>query len=196
MIKSVRTLVAVLAAAAALAACETPVEVEKFPELTYSHLPPFRLNVLTVDIKSDYRPPMAAPNVDHLFPTPPKKALERWAKDRLKAEGQTGSARFTIIDASIIETVLPRDKGLTGALTKQQAFRYDATVEASLEIMDAKGFRKAFATARVKRSRTVREDATLNDRDRIWFVLVESLMKDFNAEMEKNIRQYMQGYLM
>lgn len=196
MIKPMKTLVAALAAMAALVACETPVEVEKFPELTYTHLAPFRLNALTVEVKSEYRPPLAAPNVDHLFPTPPKKALQRWAGDRLKAAGQTGSARFTIIDASIIETALPRDKGLTGALTKQQAFRYDATVEASLEIMDAKGFRKAFATARVKRSRTVREDATLNDRDRIWFILVESLMKDFNDEMEKNIRQYMQGYLM
>ena len=46
------------------------------------------------------------------------------------------------------------------------------------------------------RTRTVREDASLHDRKRIWFEMTEALMKDFNAEMEKNIRQHLGGYLM
>jgi len=117
-------------------------------------------------------------------------------EDRLKAAGSQGSARFTIIDASITETKLKMDSGITGALTKQQAFRYDATVEGSVEVMDSRGFRKGFASARARRSRTVREDATLNERDRIWFALVEDLMQDFNAEIEKNIRQHLSGQLM
>jgi hypothetical protein len=196
MIPHMKSFVLAVAAVAVLAACETPVQVERFPELTYDHLTSFQLNTLTVQVKSDYTPPLAPPNVDHLFPTPPKKAMERWGVDRLKAAGSQGSARFTIIDASIIETKLKLEPGITGALTKQQAFRYDATVEGSLEVMDSRGFRKGFASARVRRSRTVREDATLNDRDRIWFNLVEDLMRDFNAEIEKNIRQHLGGHLM
>jgi len=196
MILRIKSFVVAVAALAVLAACETPVQVERFPELTYGHLTPFQLNVLTVQTKSDYVPPLAPPNVDHLFPTPPKMAMERWAADRLKAAGSQGSARFTIIDASIIETKLKTESGITGALTKQQAFRYDATVEGSLEVLDSRGFRKGFASARARRSRTVREDATLNERDRIWFALVEDLMLDFNAEIEKNIRQHLGGQLM
>ncbi len=49
---------------------------------------------------------------------------------------------------------------------------------------------------RISRSRTLREDATINDRERMWFDLTEALMGDFNAELEKNIRQYVSGYLM
>ncbi|MCH8213764.1 MAG: hypothetical protein IIC54_06800, partial [Proteobacteria bacterium] len=48
----------------------------------------------------------------------------------------------------------------------------------------------------VSRSRTLREDASINDRERMWFDLIEALMRDFNAELEKNIRQYLGGYLM
>ena len=179
-----------------LAACETPVATQTLPELTYGHLSTFTLDVADVHVAAKYLPPMKAPNVEHLFATPPGKALRRWAADRLKAGGRRGTARFLIINAAVTETRLKVDKSFTGAFTKQQSRRYDATVEVSLEILDDKGFRKGFANARVSRSRTLREDATINDRERMWFDLVEALMGDFNAELEKNIRQYLSGYLM
>ena len=179
-----------------LAACETPVVTQTLPELTYGHLSTFTLDVAAIAVKAKYLPPMKAPNVDHLFPTPPAKALRRWAADRLKAGGRRGSARFVIIDAQVKEVPLKLDKSFTGAFTKQQSRRYEATVEVSLEILDDRGFRKGFANARVMRSRTLGEDASINDRERMWFDLTEALMRDFNAELEKNIRQYLGGYLM
>ena len=179
-----------------LAACDTPVVTQTLPELTYGHLSQFTLDVADIAVAAKYLPPMQAPNVDHLFPTPPGKALRRWAADRLKAGGRRGSARFVIIDARVTETALKVDKSFTGAFTKQQTRRYDATVEVSLEVLDDRGFRKGFANARVMRSRTLREDASINDRERMWFDLTEALMRDFNAELEKNIRQYLSGYLM
>ena len=115
---------------------------------------------------------------------------------RARDPGRRGSARFVILDAAVTETPLKLDKSFTGAFTKQQSRRYDATVEVSLEILDDKGFRKGFANARVMRSRTLREDASINDRERMWFDLTEALMNDLNAELEKNIRQYLSGYLM
>ncbi len=179
-----------------LAACETPVATQTLPELTYGHLSKFTLDVAGIDVKAKYVPPMQAPNVEHLFATPPGKALRRWAADRLRAAGRRGRARFLILDAAVTETPLKLDKSFTGAFTKQQSRRYDATVEVSLEILDDKGFRTGFANARVMRSRTLGEDATINDRERMWFDLTEALMQDLNAEMEKNIRQYLSGYLM
>ncbi len=179
-----------------LAACETPVVTQTLPELTYGHLSKFTLDVAAIAVKAKYVPPMKAPNVEHLFPTPPGKALRRWAADRLRAGGRRGSAQFVIIDAAVTETPLKLDKSFTGAFTKQQSRRYEATVEVSLEILDDKGFRKGFANARVSRSRTLGEDATINDRERMWFDLTEALMRDFNAELEKNIRQYLGGYLL
>lgn len=179
-----------------LAACETPVAPQTLPELTYGHLSKFTLDVAGIEVTTKYVPPMKAPNVEHLFATPPGKALRRWAADRLKAGGRRGTARFLIIDAAVTDTPLKVDKSFTGAFTKQQSRRYEATVEASLEILDDKGFRKGFASARVSRSRTLREDATINARERMWFDLTEALMNDFNAELEKNIRQYLGGYLL
>jgi EAL domain-containing protein (putative c-di-GMP-specific phosphodiesterase class I) len=53
----------------------------------------------------------------------------------------------------------------------------------------------ANSTARVTRSRTVLEDTSLAQREQIWFEITEALMKDFDREIEANIRQYMAPYI-
>ena len=65
-----------------LAACETPAPGQKLPDLTYAHLGVMTLNVASLEVVSDYRAPLKTPNVEHLFPTPPDRALKRWARDR------------------------------------------------------------------------------------------------------------------
>lgn len=188
------SLLALLALAAA-AACESRLPEQEFPALTYGHLGGFRLDVGALRVVSEYAAPMKAPNVDHLFPTPPEKALRRWAADRLVAAGAKGTARFVIIDAAVSETPLEVEGGLGGLFTTQQSVRYEARAEAMLEILDDQGYRMGFANARVSRTRTLGEDATIDERRRLWFELTEALINDFNAEIEKNIRQYIGGYL-
>jgi hypothetical protein len=191
-----RPLSIILSLGLLLAACQTLAPKQKFPDLTYAHLGALNLNVAALDVVSDYRAPLKKPNVEHLFPTRPEQALERWARDRLKAGGKRGSARFIITRAAVTETSLKLKTGITGAFTTDQAERYDAVIEASLEILGPGGIRKAFASARVIRSRTVPEGISLNDREKMWFSLIESLMKDFNTEMENNIRQNLGGHLL
>ncbi|MCC7016561.1 MAG: hypothetical protein IT564_05105, partial [Rhodospirillales bacterium] len=115
---------------AVLAGCETQVPAQKLPDLTFAHLPPLQLAVQRVELNSRFAPTLRAPNVEHTFPVPPARALEQWANQRLKAVGGNAQARFTILDASVTETKLPRDTSMRGYFTKQQSERYDAKVEA------------------------------------------------------------------
>lgn len=183
----------VAAMATLLAACETMPSRHELPQITFAHLAPIALDVSKVEVISNYVPPMKAPNVEHQFPIQPEAALKRWAADRLKPDGHGDTARFVITNASVVEQDLPMSKGLSGVFKKEQAQRYDGTAEATLEIVDARGVRKGFAAARAFYSRTVREDASMNDRERAWFEIVEALMLVFNGEMEKNMRQYLAG---
>ncbi len=178
------------------ASCEKPVQTQTFPELTFSYIKPLRLNVGTVEVISEYESPVKAPNVEHLFPTTPEKALRRWAADRLQRAGISGSARFVIVDASVIETPLKVGNSLADAFKNEQSRKYTATVEARLEVSDAKNLHKGFASARVSRSRTLSEGATINEKERLWFDLTEALMKDFNSEFEKNVRKFLGAWLM
>jgi hypothetical protein len=192
----IRTVLLGIVLTAILTACETAPPKPRLFDLTFANLPIFVLDVARLEVVSDYAAPIKAPNVEHLFPTPPETGLRRWAADRLKAGGKKGSARFVIVNAAVTEAALPVAEGLKGAFKKEQSERYEAVVEASLEILDARGFRRGFASARVSRSRTVREDASLNAREAAWFALTEVLLNDFDTELEKNIRQYLLGFLL
>jgi hypothetical protein len=180
----------------AIAACETAIPVQRLPEITFAHLPQLGLDAANVQVVSEYEAPVKAPNIEHLMPTSPEKALKRWVGDRLAAKGIGNVARFTISDGAVIETPLTVKPGIAGAFKTEQAVRYDATVAGMLEIFDDRGFRKAFASARVSRSRTLGEDASINARDQLWFELVEAVMRDFNVEMERNIRAHVGAYVM
>ncbi len=182
--------------AAIPASCETLPQTQTFPELTFGYIKPLRLNVDALEIVSEYSSPMKAPNVEHLFPTPPGKALRRWAADRLQLAGTSGLARFVIVDASATETALKVGSSLADKFTNEQSRLYTATVEVRLEVSDARNLRKGFASAKVSRSKTLPEGATINEKERLWFDLTEALMKDFNAELDKNIRKFLGAWLM
>jgi hypothetical protein len=181
----------------ALAGCSTTPPPQRFPELTYGHLGVMRLDVERVEIASDYQAPLRPPNVDHLFPTPPERVMRRWAQDRLAANGTPGRyARFVITDAKVTETNLPRSTGITGAFTKDQSQRYDLSMSAAIEIREDRGnFRSGYATASTSRSRTVREDITINDREKLWFEMLEQAMNELNTELERQIKGNMARFL-
>jgi hypothetical protein len=183
--------------AVVLAGCQTTPPPARFPELTYAHLGAMHLDVERVDIASEYQAPLRPPNVDHLFPTPPDRAMRRWAQDRLAANGTPGRyARFVITDAKVTETNLPRTTGITGAFTKDQSQRYDLSMSAAIEVREDRGnFRSGYATASTSRSRTVREDITINDREKVWFEMLEQAMNELNVELERQIKANMTRFV-
>lgn len=196
MTSPIKRLILTVFVALVLSSCATPPPLRQFADITFADLAPLRLSVAAVAVSSNYKPAMAPPAVDHLFPVPPVRALRRWAADRIKAAGARGRARFVILDASVREVPLKTRKGIEGIFYKEQSERYDAVIEARLEITDAMGVVRASASARATRTQTVREDASINAREAVWFEMTEALMRDFDREMEKNIRAYLGDWVM
>jgi hypothetical protein len=178
-----------------LAGCEAAVAPQRFSEITFEHLSPIRLDVATITYAPRYRAPAAAPHVGHDFPTPPVVAAERWIKDRLVAVGASGAATVTIHRATATETRLKIKKGVTGAFTTDQAWRYDGLIEMSIKAVDLNRQRSATATASARQSHTVPEDASLDEREAVWFGLVEKLMRRFDSAFDAQIRKDLAGFV-
>lgn len=172
-----------------LAACVTSEPEPSFPEITFSHLPPIELNVREIEYAPRYQPPIETPNIGHDFPVPPAKAAERWIQDRLKAVGSVGKAKVVIRQATGTETKLRVKKGLTGAFTTDQAWRYDTQIEISIRAVDPNRKLTAQAAAVARQSRTVPEDASLSEREDVWFSLTETVMRKFDQAFEAQIRK-------
>ena len=167
----------------------------EYPPITFDAKPPLQLDVSEVAVELTYQAPGAAPHVDHLFPVRIAEAAQRWARDRLASAGTGFRARYTVRDASAVEVPLERSGGVKGLLTQEQSKRYDARVTVELGIFDSQGRQVASARAEAVRSRSVPEDITLNERDRVWYEMTKALMAELDKQLEQTIRTSLKPYL-
>ncbi len=187
-----KSLVFSVLAAVLLAGCETPVEGRQFPQIGFSHQTPIALNVATITVEKP-APSTVQGNVEHELPVTLASVAERWAQQRLKPVGQQGTAVVKIEEAQMIEERLKKKSGIKGAFTTDQTERYRATLRMSVSIADQTG--QAEARASGNRTRTVAEDASLADREKVWFQMVESLSRNVDKVLEEQIRKHMTAYI-
>jgi hypothetical protein len=192
MFTKILRLLPVFLVAGSLGACETPVASPGFPELTFTHLVPVSFKAGSVEIVDNYIAPLKSPNLDHEFPVIPEAALQRWTIDRINAnDGTLRKVRMIIQEASALGIPLKTKDGIKGLFYKEQAFRIEATLEATLEVRNDRDFVSSTARAKVQRSRTVPEETSPAALDKIYFRLLEDLMRDFDQRMELEIRKHM-----
>lgn len=177
---------------AVMAACTSP-QRPHYRQISFTYLPQIKFDVAQIEVVNEYAAPGRAPNVEHLFPVPLGGTVERWARDRLRAVGAEGQVRFVIKRASVVEVPLKIKTGIRGALTTDQSERYDAEVEVRLEASNARG--KSSIGSRVRRSRTVAENVTLNEREKVWFEITEAVIRDLNASLERQAREHMANFM-
>ncbi|GHD59217.1 hypothetical protein GCM10017083_43070 [Thalassobaculum fulvum] len=185
-----------MAAAGLAAGCAQPDPTVRFADLTFTGRQPIRLDVAGLEVVDEYRMPLADPNVEHRAPLAPSAAAERWARDVLRPAGRGGRAVVRITQGSLTENRLKTTGGVKGWFTVDQAERYDATIAARLDLYGADGRALGNARAEASRFQTIAEDATLNDRQRLWYALVEATVNDFAASMERAIREKLTPYVL
>lgn len=169
--------------------CQSAPKAPEYPPIRFTDGAPIRLDVARIDVVQQYRPPLAAPNVEHAFPVRPAAAVAQWARDRLRAAGGQGRAEVVVLDASAIEVALKKTTGLRGALTTDQSERYDASISVEVRISDGGGRQRATASAKARRSRTVPEDITLNGREKLWYAMTVKLMATIDEALRRRIKQ-------
>ena len=187
---------AMLGLTALLAACASAPPKPVYPEITFTGEPKLTFAASSVQTVQEYQPSAEPPHIELAIAQPPVLVAQRWAQDRIQLDkSQPYSVVVTIKKASVTEEDLKKTPGLRGHFTDDQASRFTVDVAMTVDLRDARGFRLATASAAAKRSNTLNEDATLNDRDKLIYDLVKATMMDTDRELESNIRQYMPLYV-
>lgn len=179
-----------------LTGCAATTDPQRYSDITFKHLTPINLDVARIRYEPRYQPSVTTPQVGHDFPAPPVRAMENWIRDRLRAVGKSGEARVTIRDASATETKLKTEGGVTGAFKTDQAWRYDVAVEMTIKTVDPNRRLKAEASARATHKRTVPEDINLNEREAVWFEIMERTMKTFDRTLDAQIRKNLSAFVL
>lgn len=170
-----------------LAACSSTPEPVDY-SLSFKDQKPIELYVSDIEVVKEYKPTMAAPNVDHLFQIPPSQAASIWAKDRLAARGGAYTVRYIIRDASVTEKELPISKGITGWFKSEPSARFDGKLAVTAELVRPDGTVEAFANARAQSSREIMEDTSLEEKEQAWFEMSKEMALFAGTELEKQIQ--------
>lgn len=178
-----------------LASCETQLSVPRYADITFTHRPVINVDVAEIQIVRAFVPNATPANVEGEFPVSPMEMAARWAQDRLRAVGSSGSLTYTIQEAGVIETSLAKSDGLTGIVTVDQSERYDATLTVQVSATNPANGQSAGTASTVRRSRTVAEDVTLNEREAVWYAMTEALAEDLDAQMDSVLPQFLGGLL-
>ena len=181
-----------LGSALSLTSCGPPPQAPSFADIRFTGEPPLLLQAAQIEVRTFYQPT----DIDNAFPVSPVRALQNWARDRLRANGEGGPARFTIADASAKITDLPVRGGISGTFTDQASQQYEVAIDAALELFDVSGAMLRSARVTVSRSRSVLQSASANDRDRVRYDLVRELMSDFDSQAQSRISAGFGSYLL
>jgi len=178
-----------------VAGCAAEAQKPGFPQISFAHLQPISLNVARVEVENRYVSPAARPNVEHEFPVSPAAVAMNWGRDRLRAAGASGVARVVVRRASVVEVPLKRSEGVKGLFTRDQSERYDAVIDMMAEIRDEAGNVRVTVESTAKRSRTVSENISLIEREKVWFEMTEAMMSDLNMALENQMRIHMKDWI-
>ncbi|MGH6717876.1 MAG: hypothetical protein ACREER_01040 [Alphaproteobacteria bacterium] len=181
----------------ALGACQSSPPPQRLADITFSHLPPFALDVATVEFVERFVAPLEPPHVESQFVVTPAGAARRWVEDRLAAAGTGRTARATLLDASATEHALATQGGVSGFFTDEQDKRYDVALDMLIEIIAPDGrLVEAHVRASAGGSTTVAEAATLDERDGALHRLTEEVIQALDRELDAGIRRHLADYLL
>jgi hypothetical protein len=96
----------------------------------------------------------------------------------------------------VTETDLKRETGLTALMTKEQAERYDARIAVELRIYNSLDEVVGKADAEAVRTRSIAEDATINDREQLWYDMTKDLMTELDRQLDKTIKSVLSPYVL
>jgi hypothetical protein len=79
-------------------------------------------------------------------------------------------------------------------LTTDQSERYELHIVVEMQVLDGRQI-QGNAKAEARRSLTVPEDSTLNEREEVWYRLTEQTMRDLDVQLEQTIREAFFPYI-
>jgi hypothetical protein len=179
----------------ALAACNDVKLHPAHPEVDFSNKAPIRLDVGSIEVTDGYKAVDAPNRIEKKFPHVPAGQLRKWANERIQAAGGENRLVIVIEDASATETPLDTKGGITGAFTKQPNARVDAVAKVSVKLYTPQAnLPKVEANAHARGSRTIQEDSTVYEREKLLNDMTLKLVNDIDAEIEKQINAYFNNY--
>ncbi|NPD65346.1 hypothetical protein HN018_17370 [Lichenicola cladoniae] len=152
-----------------------------FKQPSYTYLTPLRINVGQIQVEDHVPPPTGPNDLGPSSPVSPDQALKQMAQDRLVAAGSSGTAVFTIDQASI---------------TGQPGGALDGAMAVHLDIVSNGGGHAGYAEAHVSRQFVPGSNSDNDGVKAELYNLTTQMMQDMNVEFEFQLRRTLGDWML
>lgn len=167
-----------------LCGCSLTPESYQEPKLTFEHLKtPLEVDVRSATVVNQYQAPLIDGHMEYKFVNDPVVTLTQLIQKRIKAVGDRNFISFKIEEASMMERDIDRDDDFFDLFNIQNANEYEGKIVVLMELLDDRNTPLTGHRITVKRRTTIPHDASIIDRQKIGFTMLERLMKDFDTKM-------------
>lgn len=124
------------------------------------------LNARRLEIIENWKMPIEPPYIGHLQQPYPGNLVSQWATKTLMPAGGSGEMILDITRAAVTKVKLPRQVGLSNALTDQQDSEIKVEFEAQLMWLQPVGGSQAMIKLAASHAVTIPESSSANDVQR------------------------------
>ncbi len=149
------------------------------PAFEFGAAAPFVIAAQSIEIVEEFRPTLLPPNVEHEYATPPAAVAMAWGQRRLSANGGSGTMRYIIRDASLVQRDLETASGWRARMIDEADIELSARLEVVIEYEGPTG--ETTARAVVAAKSTSYESASLTDMDRSYFEMLEEMATELDT---------------
>lgn len=167
----------------------------------YTALPPVRLNVSAILVDNAYLAPNTAPNVDQILSPTPAEALQQAITQHypqlMTARNNAIEARFTITDASIVQSPLAiPQEWVQRTFSQYPESRYDGHISLEATAAGSQTRRSGFAKVDVTRSlelSSMSESARRAQLDGLVAQMVDDAIQQLDQQVGDNFGSLIYG---
>lgn len=160
-----------------------------YPNITFAHLPPIDLNVGRVEVAQVAKPNMQSPHVEGMAPISLANSAASWS-NRIKAKGGAGTLQFFVEEAEITEELLAVDTSIKAMVTDEQRARFNLRLVVRMQAENPNNQTTASSRSVISRMATLKESASLNDRNKLLYDLIQQALNDMNLSLEGDVNRY------
>jgi hypothetical protein len=160
----------------------------QLPQLDYQNISALYVSAGSVDVITQFRPTLESSKAAAAFTTRPEDALNRYAVQRLKAQGGEGTLRFTIEDATVKHAVVDPDNSVMKWADVGKQDRYDLNIRVGLSKIEGDNRKSANAVLEMERFITVPQSFSIAKREKTLRDFMQKVVGEMDGMVTTALR--------
>ena len=169
----------------------------KIENVDFSNIKSLKGNFVNFIIKKNFIKKLENPYIDYYVPEKLSDILIKWGEKRFESKDSESSNTIvlSILKANTLAFPLNTEEKIEDLWNSPASLKLEMYIEVYIELLDDKGVEIAYCEVKAFRSKVLREDISLEERDFQIQEMTKSIFNDFDRLAVEKIKDVFRDYI-